>query len=171
MRRMWWICGLNVLVVAASGVAAAAAIGGGTRAGQPPMAHAPDAGCSLEATKGNYAGYGHGVLFGVPWALVGTVHLDGTGRFTGTATESVGGVIDPGNTFAGTYTMGHDCRGTATFDMVHEARFDGHTIELVAADGGRRMMWLLTDSRSRDLPELPPTAEGATTISGWMERM
>jgi len=171
MRRLWWVCGLNVLVTAASGVAATAVVGGGAHAGQSPLARPPDAGCSLEATRGNYAGYGHGVLFGVPWALVGTVNLDGKGIFTGTATESVGGVIDSGNSFAGTYTMGPDCRGTATFDMVHETRFDGHSIELVAADGGRRVMWLLTDTRSRDLPTLPQADEGATTISGWMERM
>jgi hypothetical protein len=171
MRRLWCIAGLNLIVLVTAGAAVAHVGKGGSHLGQPPVARAPDAGCSLAGTKGNYAVYGHGVVLGAPWALVGTLSLDGAGNLSGTATESVGGSIDAGNTYAGTYTMGADCRGTATVDMVHETRSDGHTLDLVAADGARKMMWLATDTSFGDLPRTPQTDDGAITISGWLERM
>jgi hypothetical protein len=136
--------------------------------------------CGLESVRGAYALYGTGAAFGSPWMAHGRFTFDGTGHSTGTMIESYGGVIDDG-VLDGTYTMGPDCRGSASYDMqhtarggggAHEYRHESHRFDIVAAAGGGKVFWILTDTYPSAVPagSRPHVDDATVTIGGWFER-
>jgi len=167
----------GVVTGAAAGALAVAAIGitigTGARA---------DAGCSAETIRGAYALYATGNVSGIPWAGNGRFTFDGTGRSTATMIESYNGLIDDG-TLDGTYTLNPDCRGSMTYTMkhyargaaqageAHEYRHEVHTIDIVVASGGQRIVGVVVDTYPKAVPSGLPQADDPIGIIGWLERM
>jgi hypothetical protein len=170
MRALRTLVLVSPFVFGAGGVALAHAAAATPGLEHPQLATAPSAGCSLASLKGNYAINGIGVIYGAPFAMIGTASLDGTGHISGLTTEVVSGTLDHAS-LRGTYTMGSDCRGTAVFDTQHENRFDRHSLELVAADGGREAEFILTHTDLNHLPNPAGTTDAGVVINGYIKRM
>ena len=68
--------------------------------------------CSNASFKGSYGASCEGTIVGVgPLAVVAVLTADGNGNISGVETLSVNGVITPGVTLTGTYTVNADCTG------------------------------------------------------------
>lgn len=163
--QLWVVLGA-IVSVAIAGVA-----GSGARA---------EPGCDVGSARGAYMLYGTGTAFGAPWTAHGRFTFDGGGHSAGTMVESYGGVIDDG-VLDGTYSVGPDCRGAATYDMHHTARSGGgpheyrhetHRFEIVAGPGGAKIFWILTDTYPTVVPAgaRPHIDDATVTIGGWFER-
>ncbi len=75
----------------------------------------------------------------VPVAAAGTFSFNsGTGTVSRAFTFDFGGVITPGVSDSGPYTVNADCTGTATFPDVNE------TFNLVIVSGGNEIKFILT---------------------------
>ena len=69
--------------------------------------------CSNASIKGTYGFSCEGTIVGVgPLAVIGVFTADGKGNGSGVETLSLNGVIIPGVTFTGTYTVNADCTGS-----------------------------------------------------------
>lgn len=173
LRRCGTIGGSRVVAVVAALALGTTAVGLATsRARAEP-------GCSVETLQGAYALHGTGVAFGGPWAGTGRFTFDGAGHSRGTMIESYSGAIDDG-VLEGTYSVEPDCRGTATYTMVHTTRTAGqvhkyrhevHRVEVVAAAGGAKIFWILVDSYPHAAPPGPHTDDPTISVSGYFERM
>ena len=169
---------LRVLALAAAVVLGATAIGFTLGTGSKARA---DSGCSVETIRGAYALYGTGVAFGAPWTAHGRFTFDGAGHSTGKVVESYGGFIDDG-VLNGTYSIDPECRGSATYDMQHTTRAGGpgheyrhetHRVDVVAAAGGAKIFWILTDTHPTAVPPAlrPHVDDASISVSGYLERM
>jgi hypothetical protein len=170
--------GLRVLALAAAVVLGGTAIG--FTLGSTSRARAAS-GCGVESIRGAYALYGTGVAFGGPWTAHGRFTFDGAGHSTGKVVESYSGFIDDG-VLDGTYTIDPECRGSATYDMQHTTRVGGpdhmyrhetHRVDLVAAAGGAKIFWILTDTHPTAVPPALRlhVDDASISVSGWFERM
>jgi hypothetical protein len=165
----------HVLTVAAASALAVAAIG--ITIGNNTRARA-DAGCSAETIRGGYALYATGNVF----AANGRFTFDGAGHSTATMIESYNGLIDDG-TLDGTYTLNPDCRGSLTYTMkhynrgtsqagqAHEYRHEVHTVDIVVASGGQRIVAVVVDTYPKAAPPGVPQTDDPIGIIGWLERM
>jgi len=90
----------------------------------------------------------------IHFLLVGTATLDGQGNISGATTESFEGHIEPGITFAGTYTVNPNCTGSMTLhgnhpgttDGVIPARTDTHHLNFVIGSRGKELDLIFTDT-------------------------
>jgi hypothetical protein len=120
--------------------------------------------CSLETLKGSYALFGQGTVIGqlpglpappFPVSRNGFASFDGAGNFSGELTASVKGVIVPGVTFTGTYTVESDCTTSAVItnslgQVAHESgAISGNAafreVHLIATDPG----WFFNDAAKK----------------------
>jgi hypothetical protein len=169
----------RVLTVAAASALAVAAIG--IPIGNNARARA-DAGCSAETIRGAYALYATGNVAGIPLAAIGRFTFDGAGHSTATMIESYNGLIDDG-TLEGTYTLNPDCRGSLIYTMKHYARGTGHagqaheyrhevhTVDIVVASGGQRIVAVVVDTYPMAAPPGAPQTDDLIGVIGWLERM
>jgi hypothetical protein len=90
----------------------------------------------------------------IHFLLVGTATFDGQGNISGATTESFEGHIEPGITFAGTYTVNADCTGSMTINGNHPgttdgflpARTDTHHLNFVIGSKGKELDLIFTDT-------------------------
>lgn len=90
-----------------------------------PSVHA-QSGCSAATLTGNYAFSNPGFTTPTkavtgnedPFAAVGVLAFDGVGSTTVSFTLAFKGVITPGQTATGTYTVNSDCTGSISFPTV-----------------------------------------------------
>lgn len=120
--------------------------------------------CSLETLKGKYALFGQGTVIGqlpnlpappFPVSRNGDITFDGAGNFSGELTASVKGVIVPGVTFTGTYTVDSDCTTSAVItnslgQVAHEAggisgNAEFREVHLIVTDPG----WFFSDAAKK----------------------
>jgi hypothetical protein len=74
----------------------------------------------------------------IPSAVVGVVTFDGTGSFTDIHTLVVNGVIFPGLSRPGTYTVNSDCTGSMSNDH-------GINFNIVVVSGGTEIFGIVTN--------------------------
>jgi hypothetical protein len=75
----------------------------------------------------------------IPSAVVGVMTFDGTGSFTDIHTLVVNGVIFPGLSRPGTYTVNSDCTGSMSNDH-------GINFNIVVVSGGTEIIGIVTNS-------------------------
>lgn len=90
-------------------------------AGMPTTATAHS--CSLASVAGEYGYTSNGTIVGPavgPFATVGHVTFTASGTFSGAQTTSIAGNFFD-ETVSGTYSVNHDCTGTAVVNVYHGA--------------------------------------------------
>jgi hypothetical protein len=133
----------HLSVVAASactlGLAGPAALAPPARAAATPPA------CSLATLRGTYlyAGNGSDVSGATvtPTAFAGSEVYSGTGRVSGSSTDSTGGKIRPRSAYTGTYTLNENCTGTLTVGTTL-------TFDIYVAPSGDRFTYVQTNAGS-----------------------
>lgn len=98
--------------------------------------------CSVADLHGTFGLSSTGSFAGMPFTRVGRETLDGKGYTSGSATNSVNGVVSP-STFIGTYTVNADCTGTLT---VNDSSFGPTHYNIVIVGSPRGIMAICTDS-------------------------
>lgn len=131
--------------------------------GSPAMA-APT--CSLDSVAG-HGGFTISGSFllptgGVPVVAVGTYMIGADGSFSGTATRSVGGVLNE-ETIAGSLAMNANCSGTVTAQVFQSGQLT-HTVDfaVVFDDNGNEIRGMITSlvlSNGTSIPSVV-TVEG-----------
>jgi len=96
--------------------------------------------CNLETIKGGYGFLNKGLAFGINFAGVGAMTLDGTGNLSGHGFTSFGGAIS-NDTFTGSYTVNADCTGTlsVTFPTMFTV-----TSSMAISDNGKEVFLIFT---------------------------
>ncbi len=121
---------------------------------------APDvanAGCSMEASAGNWSMTDNGTVVGIgPRIAVGVFKLDGRGNLTdGVAASSLNGNI-ASETFAGTYTLNPNCSGTASAKIYSGGQEILELTTFIAFDDNmRELRMLFTSVTTPDGTPLP----------------
>ena len=113
-----------------------------------PVVHA-QSGCSVATLTGNYGFNNPGFTTPTksvsgnedPFAVVGVFAFDGAGNLSSTDTVAFKGVISPGLTSSGTYTVNSDCTGSISFTA---GAHSGITFNTVIIGGGPEVFGIET---------------------------
>jgi hypothetical protein len=112
-------------------------VAGLAAAGLAPGAHAEA--CSKNTLKGAYGSLLTGTVIGVgPFITLAAVHFDGNGNWSYTETGNFNGNPIPQQSFFGTYTVGPDCRGSASDS-------GGNKVDLVIVSSGKEVFMVGTN--------------------------
>ena len=109
-----------------------------------PSARADGPHCSNATLKGSYSatitGFVGTTAPFTPFAELDLVTSTGDGTFSGTGTNSVGGVVTTGITITATYTINSDCSGSAVLSTGVTQNFnikeDGSEVTFISTNAG-----------------------------------